>query len=607
VRGCQKRGLADGGEHRNDDDQFKNAPSTPWLWAPKDLAIDPADGRQPAAPSRPSPDRATRSSLHDDIRKRAAELPAKKAGAGEPLSRHGSNDSGYHSSSSSAAASARRASHDSGYYSAPPSRRTSRQSEPPSRHGSHDALDPGHGQGRERERRASSRLQHSSAAPIYREPEPEAFTSRQELQPTFSPKVVRTPHHYLATTPTPKPDERRRGETAPPYSPPYSPPPTSTSTSARRSHSRAPSRSRTMPEGAELVIPPRPADWDERMGPAARSASQSQSQSQSRSQSRTHSRSASASTTPTRSPARTPTSATSATFSALSLLTEEPSAFDGLGGMLSPLLVDRPVERDRDRDRDRDRERRELSPTPHARALGRSQTYPSAIAPAPAPGPVPPMPPVPARPHASAVSSSSAAAGAGAPRSSSTPYPRSAPHNPLPAPPVPSEIPRAGRATVSASSQAYSYAGHHPSNNTANNNHNHNGSQNMLTSSPPRGRRRGFWNRRGDHLTADMYVVYAPHALSHPEDLADYPHAREGYRDEYGTFVPWDPNRPELPDSLPRMGRAPLRPYESVSPFAFVSCTSDASLTLNFCSLCRDIRDLMFEGSPDRYPPSLSP
>lgn len=85
--------------------------------------------------------------------------------------------------------------------------------------------------------------------------------------------------------------------------------------------------------------------------------------------------------------------------------------------------------------------------------------------------------------------------------------------------------------------------------------------------SPPRYARKvrkGFWNRRGDHLTSSSYVVYAPHDRVYPEELRDYPDKREGYMDQYGTFVAWREDRPELPASLPYHGRPPTHPYESV-------------------------------------------
>jgi hypothetical protein len=85
-------------------------------------------------------------------------------------------------------------------------------------------------------------------------------------------------------------------------------------------------------------------------------------------------------------------------------------------------------------------------------------------------------------------------------------------------------------------------------------------------------RRRGFWNRRGDHIYGG-YVVYAPAELAYPEELKDYPHEDIGYRDEFGSELKYDPNRPELADSLPLKGQPPVRPYKSVSVY-FVNIDS---------------------------------
>ncbi|KAH6909519.1 hypothetical protein BKA70DRAFT_1221754 [Coprinopsis sp. MPI-PUGE-AT-0042] len=151
--------------------------------------------------------------------------------------------------------------------------------------------------------------------------------------------------------------------------------------------------------------------------------------------------------------------------------------------------------------------------------------------------------------------------------------------------------------------------------------------------------RKGYWNSRGDHLTASGFIVYAPWDRVNPSDLADYPppppedgetplssssgsdesgseeesseeeddseedsddeagetgrisstshHNRPqstrvapfkpptssatkpskrrmpaGYKDEFGTFVAFSA-RPELPESLPKQGRPPERPYDS--------------------------------------------
>jgi hypothetical protein len=69
--------------------------------------------------------------------------------------------------------------------------------------------------------------------------------------------------------------------------------------------------------------------------------------------------------------------------------------------------------------------------------------------------------------------------------------------------------------------------------------------------------RRGFWNRRGDHLTWDLQVVLAPQDRWYPTELEDYPAPREGYLDHFGVQLPYNPNRPELPGGAGR--------YDSVS------------------------------------------
>jgi hypothetical protein len=86
---------------------------------------------------------------------------------------------------------------------------------------------------------------------------------------------------------------------------------------------------------------------------------------------------------------------------------------------------------------------------------------------------------------------------------------------------------------------------------------------------PPRGTYRrslryGYWNRRGDYLTMDKYVVYAPHNRANPPELEGYPSPTDGYKDHYGNFVKYDPTRCELPESLPRQGQPPSLPYEKV-------------------------------------------
>ncbi|KAJ7637059.1 hypothetical protein FB45DRAFT_742081 [Roridomyces roridus] len=75
--------------------------------------------------------------------------------------------------------------------------------------------------------------------------------------------------------------------------------------------------------------------------------------------------------------------------------------------------------------------------------------------------------------------------------------------------------------------------------------------------------RKGMWNRRGDHLTVDGFVVYAPVDRAYPDELRDYPAEAVGYRDHLGSQIPYL-DRPELPESLPRFGQPPRQPYEKV-------------------------------------------
>jgi len=75
--------------------------------------------------------------------------------------------------------------------------------------------------------------------------------------------------------------------------------------------------------------------------------------------------------------------------------------------------------------------------------------------------------------------------------------------------------------------------------------------------------RRGYWNRRGDHLTKEGYLVYAPADRAYPSELISYPPETEGYQDEKGSYTKYVA-RPELPESLPRHGKPPEHPYDVV-------------------------------------------
>lgn len=86
----------------------------------------------------------------------------------------------------------------------------------------------------------------------------------------------------------------------------------------------------------------------------------------------------------------------------------------------------------------------------------------------------------------------------------------------------------------------------------------------LSTTQSSKRKRKGFWNKRGDHFTRSGYVVYAPYDEAYPRDLQDYPDEFQGFVDENGERL--GPGlRPELPGSASRLGRPPMRPYHSVS------------------------------------------
>ncbi|KAG6916622.1 hypothetical protein DXG01_006118 [Tephrocybe rancida] len=86
-----------------------------------------------------------------------------------------------------------------------------------------------------------------------------------------------------------------------------------------------------------------------------------------------------------------------------------------------------------------------------------------------------------------------------------------------------------------------------------------------LSASSPK-RWRGFFNRRGDHVTPEGYIVYAPPDLSFPQELDGYP--ERDYQDDLGFRIAFDDTRPELPESLPRYGQPPERPYRDFLKYA---------------------------------------
>ncbi|KZT68888.1 hypothetical protein DAEQUDRAFT_305168 [Daedalea quercina L-15889] len=85
--------------------------------------------------------------------------------------------------------------------------------------------------------------------------------------------------------------------------------------------------------------------------------------------------------------------------------------------------------------------------------------------------------------------------------------------------------------------------------------------------------RKGYWNRRGDHLVYDQNrwcIVYAPRTRANPPELSHYPSPVDGFMDHHGQKAKYDPNVPELPESLPLHGEPPKRPYHEFVQYVHV-------------------------------------
>lgn len=350
----------------------------------------------------------------------------------------------------------------------------------------------------------------ASAQPNVFMQEPETFTSRGELQPTFSSSIIRTPTHYQLT--------RRSTDELPSSHHSRSP--------SSAGHSSTPSRGPPVPDPLtrQSSLPNASSSSRDIYGNFSEDLSNSLITSTS---SRTRSSGSAGPLLRTR---------TEPVIANLTTIHESSSALSSGEIFLAPL-------------RDSPSSSADSSPDPSPRRRDRrTSPYGSGPhSPEPSPGlyrdrrPSPyanrhanPQPrshsPSPS-PHAHArdpyVSQGNTGAGSAQRRD----------NNPLPPPPV-------ERASLEASRPP------------------------VQEPSPPRYARKvrmGFWNRRGDHLTPNSFVVYAPHHRAYPDELRDYPDEREGYGDQFGSFVPWREERPELPASLPYHGRAPTQPYDSVS------------------------------------------
>ncbi|VDC03563.1 unnamed protein product [Peniophora sp. CBMAI 1063] len=71
---------------------------------------------------------------------------------------------------------------------------------------------------------------------------------------------------------------------------------------------------------------------------------------------------------------------------------------------------------------------------------------------------------------------------------------------------------------------------------------------NASTSSYSTRTRRGYWNRRGDHLTSEGYIIRAPSGRTYPSELDSYPEGDGHFRNHRGKEAK-DPRYRELPGS----------------------------------------------------------
>ncbi|KAL4247477.1 hypothetical protein ABKN59_007937 [Abortiporus biennis] len=483
-----------------------------------------------------------------------------------------------------------------------------------------------------------------------------AFTSHQDLQPTFSPKIVRTPAHYPAGTstasaaaaahaasrndtqrtpsnPVPRPSNRDNMKVSPSrsntYPHIYGPPTVGAVTPTRSSSNSSSSSERTTP---------------------LRQSSMPQSSSSSSCSSST--------TTPSHSKSTTPN------LSYLHGLSEEPE------GSLSPLVVASAPRTPDHAHRSKSHTSPGISSSSHSRELSRSATYPlqsngqfasipeeysstsssnststSHASSSDSDHSRTVMPRTPGHSTAYQQERSPNTQGRGEPRGtplsrshtaptsdyyresqqhSQSPYPSPShqgrprayspppsghrrvysasrgsspsPHddrmsrNPLPPPPKPSPYPTTPQRSPShahthSHSQSMSTSQRSPHYSSAQSpyapyvpSHTSTASQSIPTSSTStsathqrRRVRAGYWNRRGDHLyikpsttnsPPKRYIVYAPSGQVDPPELASYPAPTEGFMNHHGDLAKYDPNIPELPESLPRHGQNPEQPYE---------------------------------------------
>ncbi|KLO16122.1 hypothetical protein SCHPADRAFT_926760 [Schizopora paradoxa] len=98
--------------------------------------------------------------------------------------------------------------------------------------------------------------------------------------------------------------------------------------------------------------------------------------------------------------------------------------------------------------------------------------------------------------------------------------------------------------------------------------HNRHGSP-AVEKRTPRNVRHGLWNRRGDHLTEDGYVVYCPPGRNFPRELSNYP--ENSFMDHTGRVIHERPeSHPEHPASIPSGTTPPSKPYDTFIDYVLV-------------------------------------
>ncbi|OAX40820.1 hypothetical protein K503DRAFT_864338 [Rhizopogon vinicolor AM-OR11-026] len=477
------------------DAQGDAVPQTPWIWNPPSLTQTEGDR---ATPTR---DFNNRRSSQDSSRSNST--PTRDYG---PSSRRGSQDS--HSSTPTTGTFAR-----DYFYSHPSGSRqgsmdsltTSSWSQgmsqsPPPSSSSHSRTGPIHS-GRWSSTQAppfppppypstsTTRAQQPIHAPMFTR-EPESFTARVDLQPTFPSNIVRTPTHYHGT--------RRNTDETPSRSlrSPSAPQATAPGSSSRGPPVSEPlSRHHSLPTASMSSLSTFTEDITSVLSPLIDAAPRSAATgSLPRSRTEPAIGQAHLSTIPETVLSSTQSSA-EAFFHPLPVPPDSDSDDDSSEPSPSPSR-DRQRNRERERERERERNNRERGQDYDRERARRLTTYNT----------------------------------------------NSRSSNPLPPPPMERPNPAASAPPPQSPEPAH-YT---------------------------RRVRKGLWNRRGDHLTSNLYVVYVPQDRAYPADLREYPDEAQGYQDQYGAFVPYLPERPELPTSLPYHGRPPTQPYESFVVYSYL-------------------------------------